>query len=229
MVVLSTVVAVIGLLRSNMTIEIGAMVRAPLLGPNMALSLATTLGDMHLARRALKASIAGILTAFLLSVGAALLFGLNAESPDIMSRTNVGLGDVGLALASGAAGAIAFTTGVSAALVGVMVAVALLPPLVCCGLLLGAGHETAALRALLLLLTNLICVNLAGVLTFMIQGIHPARWWEAARARRATRFAVGTWVVLLIALVGVILLSEKKQGHGLLPPRSSHRETPNAP
>jgi len=217
MVVLSTIVAVIGLMRGSVAIEIGAMVLAPLLGPNMALSLATTLGDMKLARRALKAGVAGILTAFVLSVGIALLFRIDASSSEIMSRTNVGLGDVGLALVSGVAGALAFTTGVSAALVGVMVAVALLPPLVSFGLLLGAGRSTAALGALLLLLTNLICVNLAGVVTFMVQGVHPVRWWEAARARRATRFAVATWTALLLALVGVILLSEKKQGRGLLP------------
>ena len=41
-----------------------------------------------------------------------------------------------MALASGCAGALAFTTGVSAALIGVIVAVALLPPLV----MLGGGH-----------------------------------------------------------------------------------------
>ena len=229
MVVLSTIVAVIGLMRNNVAIEIGAMVLAPLLGPNMALSLATTLGDLKLARRALKAAGAGILTAFVLSVGIALLFRVNPNSPEIISRTIVGLGDVGLALASGVAGALAFTTGVSATLVGVMVAVALLPPLVSFGLLLGAGHSVAALGALLLLLTNLICVNLAGVVTFMVQGIHPSRWWEAARAKKATRFAVATWAALLLALVGVILLSQKKQGRGLIPGHISDARTTPAP
>ena len=121
MVILSTIVAVIGLMRDNVAIEIGAMVLAPLLGPNMALSLATALGDMDLARRALKAAGAGILTAFVLSMGIALLFRVNPNSPEIISRTNVGLGDVGLALASGVAGALAFTTGVSATLVGIII------------------------------------------------------------------------------------------------------------
>jgi uncharacterized hydrophobic protein (TIGR00341 family) len=217
MVVLSTIVAVIGLMRNNVAIEIGAMVLAPLLGPNMALSLATTLGDMELARRALKAAVAGILAAFALSVGIALVLRVDPSSSEIMARTNVGLGDVGLALASGVAGALAFTTGVSATLVGVMVAVALLPPLVSFGLLLGGGHSAAALGAMLLLVTNLICLNLAGVVTFMVQGIHPRKWWEAARARKATRFPVVTWAALLLALVGVILLSQKKQGHRFFP------------
>ena len=210
MAALSTIVAILGQLRNNVAVEIGAMVLAPLLGPNMALSLATTLGDLELARRALRVAVVGILVALALSVGAGLLFPINPQSPEIVSRTSVDLGDVVLALASGTAGALAFTTGVSATLIGVMVAVALLPPLVAFGLLLGAGEGVLALRALLLLLTNLICVNLAGVVTFVVQGIHPARWWEADRARKATRVAIVSWVLLLAALVAVIAVAQRK-------------------
>jgi hypothetical protein len=53
---------------------------------------------------------------------------------------------------------------------------------------------------------NLICVNLAGVTTFLVQGIHPASWWEKDRAVKATRIAIGLWVALLAGLVGMILL-----------------------
>jgi hypothetical protein len=54
-VILSAIVATMGVLRDNVTVVIGAMVIAPLLGPNAALTLATTLGDGDLARTALKA------------------------------------------------------------------------------------------------------------------------------------------------------------------------------
>ncbi|HVU22947.1 MAG TPA: TIGR00341 family protein [Opitutus sp.] len=209
MVTLSTVVAIIGQIRNNMAVEIGAMVLAPLLGPNIALSLATTLADVELARRALKAAVAGFATALAISVLTAFVFAVDPASPEIASRTHVGLGDVGLALASGVAGALAFTSGVSAALVGVMVAVALLPPLVTFGLLLGAGHPHLAIQAGLLLLTNLICVNLAGVVTFMVQGVRPISWWEASRARTATRFAILLWAAMLLALVSALILSRR--------------------
>jgi len=52
MVVLSTIVAAIGLYYNSVAIIIGAMVIAPLLGPNMAMALATTLGDLPLLWRA---------------------------------------------------------------------------------------------------------------------------------------------------------------------------------
>jgi uncharacterized hydrophobic protein (TIGR00341 family) len=209
MTVLSTVVAAIGLLYNSVAIIIGAMVIAPLLGPNVALALGTTLGDLSLLRRALLTALAGIATAMAVSVIIGVLVHVDPTLPEVASRTRVALGDIALGLAAGCAGALAFTTGVSATLIGVMVALALLPPLVACGLLLGAGHPVLAVGALSLFLVNLICVNLAGVITFLVQGIHPLSWWEKNRAGRATRIAIGLWGALLAVLVGMILLLRK--------------------
>ncbi|KPL03075.1 MAG: hypothetical protein AMJ90_04115 [candidate division Zixibacteria bacterium SM23_73_2] len=209
MVILSTIVAALGILLNNIFAIIGAMVIAPLLGPNVALSLATTLGDIDLAKRALKANLSGIFTALFISIIIGTIFTVSPDIHVLAFRTKTGLGDVVLALASGSAGALAFTTGISTALVGVMVAVALLPPLVTFGLLLGSGHFQMALGAMLLLLINLICINLAGVTTFLAQGIRPITWWEADRAKKATRDAIIIWGVLLLALIIVILLTQR--------------------
>jgi uncharacterized hydrophobic protein (TIGR00341 family) len=206
MTVLSTIVAAIGLRHNSVAIIIGAMVIAPLLGPNMALALGTALGDLALLRRALLTALAGIGTAMVLSVIIGMLVHVDPTLSEIASRTQVGTGDIVLALASGSAGALAFTSGVSATLIGVMVAVALLPPLVTFGLLMGNGQPALATGALALFLMNLICVNLAGVGTFLVQGIRPATWWEKGRAVRATRIAIGLWVALLAVLTGLILL-----------------------
>ncbi|MHB1215169.1 MAG: TIGR00341 family protein [Thiobacillus sp.] len=206
MVVLSTIVAAIGLYYNSVAIIIGAMVIAPLLGPNMALALATTLGDLSLLRHAALTALAGIATTMVLAVIIGVLLQVDPAAPEMASRNGVGLGDLAVALASGAAGALAFTTGVSATLIGVMVAVALLPPLVAFGLLLGGGHAALAMGALSLFLMNLICVNLAGVTTFLIQGLRPATWWEKDRAGKATRTAIVLWTVLLAGLIGMILL-----------------------
>ena len=64
MVFLSAVVAAVGLLRNDVAVIIGAMVIAPLLGPNVAMSLATTLGDFELLRRALVTNVTGLGAAF---------------------------------------------------------------------------------------------------------------------------------------------------------------------
>ena len=209
MAALSTLVAAFGLYYDSVAIIIGAMVMAPLLGPSVALALGTALGDLSLLRRALLTSLTGIAVTMVLSVVLGVMLQANPASPELASRNAVAMGDIVVALASGSAGALAFTTGVSGALIGVMVAVALLPPLVTFGLLLGGGHPTMAAGALALFLVNLICVNLAGVITFLAQGIQPATWWEKERAASATRIAIGLWVALLAASVGAILLLRK--------------------
>ncbi len=210
MVALSSIVAAIGLLRSNVAIIIGAMVIAPLIGPNVALSFATTLGDIRLARDSLLANIAGIATAFVIAIPLGFFFMVNPNTPEIASRTVVGIGDIILALAAGSAGALAFTTGIPTILIGVMVAVALLPPLVTCGMLIGGGHHQEALNALLLLSINIICINLAGVVTFFLQGIKPITWWEADKAKKASFRAIMIWVLSLLALTAIIYISQKR-------------------
>jgi uncharacterized hydrophobic protein (TIGR00341 family) len=209
MVALSSIVAAIGVIRDNVAIIIGAMVIAPLLGPNVALSLATTLGDTCLAQRALKASLVGIITAITLSFFLGSILNVDPSASEIASRTTVGLAEVAVALAAGSAGALAFTSGISTSLIGVMVAVALLPPLVTFGLLMGSGHESLAIYAMLLFIINLISVNLAGVVTFLIQGIRPTGWMEAKRAKRTTYAALLLWMIMLAALVIIILISQK--------------------
>jgi uncharacterized hydrophobic protein (TIGR00341 family) len=206
MVGLSAVVAALGVINQSTAVVIGAMVIAPLLGPNLALSLATALGDAKLAGRAVRANLAGLGLAFAESVAIGFAVPIAPSLYQAMNRFGIHPGEVVLALASGCAGALAFTTGAPAALIGVMVAVALLPPLVTCGLLVGAGSFRLAVEPFQLTAANVICVNLAGVITFVAQGIRPHRWWEADRARRAVRVAIALWTVTLVLLLAVALM-----------------------
>ncbi|MCB1662233.1 MAG: TIGR00341 family protein [Pseudomonadales bacterium] len=212
MVALSTIVAAIGLLRGDVAIIIGAMVIAPLLGPNIALPLAFTLGDLELAKKSFKTIGIGVITAGILST--AIGWGITVEptAPELIARTHAGTGDIILAFAAGAAGSLAFTSGAPAVVVGVMVAVALLPPLVAAGLLAGSGHAGLATGALMLALTNVTCINLAAVATFFLQKVRPRTWWEAARAKKATRFAVSIWIILLLMLFALMLLGYVEAG-----------------
>jgi len=214
MALLSTVVCAVGLLRDNVAVLIGAMVLAPLLGPNVALALATTLGDTKLAVTALRIGLASLGTALALSMAVGLVVAVDPLAAEIAARTEVSFSDIVLALAAGSAGALVFTSGVPTALIGVMVAVALLPPVVALGLLVGSGQWRPAEGSLLLLLINVACVNLAGVVTFLIRGVRPRSWWDATRARKATRIAVIAWCVVLVILALLIVLV-RQRGAGL--------------
>jgi hypothetical protein len=68
------------------------------------------------------------------------------------------------------------------------------------------GNFDAALGALLLATVNIVCVNLAGVVTFFAQNIRPWTWWEADRARRATRIAIALSTLALPLLAGLIVV-----------------------
>lgn len=208
LILLSSIVAAIGVLRGDIAVIIGAMVIAPLLGPNVGLSLATTLADSDLGKRALKTNAFGILISFLVALAIGLFLTVDPDIPILASRTKVSLGDIVLALAAGSAGSIAFTRGLSEYLIGVMVALALVPTLVASGLLVGAGYFELAVGALLLFLVNLICINLAGVMTFLVQGIKPRSWWEADKAKRLSRLSLAIWITLLAVLIAVIAYLE---------------------
>jgi len=207
MVTFSTIVAALGMLRDSTAVVIGAMVIAPLLGPNVALALSTTLGDSDLFKKSVRTNITGILVALLISVVMGIFLSVDTTVYEIGSRTQVHLSDIALALASGAAGVLAYTIGMSAAVIGVMVAVALLPPLVTAGLLIGDMQFSAAYYAFLLLTTNVICVNLAAVATFALQGVSPRTWYKAEKAKKINKIAFALWTVLLLILAMLIFIA----------------------
>jgi len=204
MVILSTIVAALGILRDNTAVVIGAMVIAPLLGPNVGLALSTALADLKLGRLSFLTNITGLLAALAISVALGIFMDVDQNLYQIASRTELHLSDIALALASGAAGVLAYTVGMSAAVIGVMVAVALLPPLVVTGLLAGDMQWELAFFSFILLLTNVICVNLAAVATFITQGVRPRKWYEAEQAKKTNKIALSIWISLTIVL-GLII------------------------
>lgn len=203
----STVVAAIGLDADNVAAVIGAMVIAPLLGPILAFSFATALGDFALLVRSARSAAAGLAT----GIGAAALISLvmpiNQGSHELMSRTIVGLDSIALALAAGAAAALSIATGMSSALVGVMVAVALLPPAAAIGLFLGAGAFDFAGRALLLLVVNVVCIMLSSQAVYAYKGVRPRTWFEQRSAKHAMRINLIVLAILLGIATAVILLT----------------------
>jgi uncharacterized hydrophobic protein (TIGR00341 family) len=172
----------------------------------VGLSLATTLGDAKLSRESFKTLAVGVGLCFALSAGAGLLLGLPEVTHELALRSVTSYSDIILAMVSGAAGIITVTLGVPTSLVGVMVALSLLPPLIAGGLFLGAGLFPEAGGAVLLFAANIICLNLAGVGTFLAQGIRPLSWWDKERAKKATLRAALIWTALLAALIGLMFL-----------------------
>lgn len=206
-VLISCLVAAVGMIRDSVALVIAAMVIAPLLLPCMALGLGTTVGDLPMILRSMRTAAVGLVTGLALSLVIGLIVPFDPTVHEIAARSEVRLSDLLIAVAAGMAGALAVTTGVSASLIGVMVAVALVPPLVAVGLLIGAGEYDAAYGAAILVTTNVACVNLAAVGMFLFQGIRPNSWAEQDRAKLAVRHALVGWGVLLAVLTLLILFA----------------------
>lgn len=203
---LSAIVAAIGMIENSVAAVIGAMVIAPLLGPNLALALGTTLGDISLTRRAILANLAGLG----LAIAVAFLISLMVEpttNVQLTDRTIISYGALILALASGAAAVLSLSAGAAAGLVGVMVAVALMPPAVGLGLFMGWGHWIQAEQAALLLVINITAINLSAKLVLVFRGVSPRRWPDKSRAKRSSRWSFGFWgISLLVTLVLIYLV-----------------------
>ncbi len=197
---LSTIVVVFGLAADNVAAVIGAMVIAPLLGPILAFALGSALGDFGLMSKASRTALSGLFLGMAISVVIGLVFDVDLGSAELSSRTIVGLDSTALALASGAAAALSIVAGLPSTLVGVMVAVALLPPAAATGLFAGSGDFPLAARAGLLLMINIVSVNLAALLVFFFKGVRPRTWLERRSAKRSVLINAAVWAVLIVAL-----------------------------
>jgi len=201
---LSTIVALIGLLQDNVAVVVGAMVIAPFLGPNLAFAFGTSQGNRELMVSAFFTGVTGIVLATLMAASVGYIWEGVPQTTELMTRTSVGLSGVALAVASGVAGVLSLTTGLSMTLVGVMVAVALLPPAATLGFMIGAGEFSLALGAALLLIVNIVCVNLSGLVVFITKGIRPRHWIERKMAKPYVYGGTLFWGAALAGLMIII-------------------------
>jgi uncharacterized hydrophobic protein (TIGR00341 family) len=198
--VLSSIVAAIGLNGDSVAIVIAAMVIAPLLGPILAFALAAALGDLSLMKKATKTAVAGLGVGFGFAFALTFFMDVNIVSKEMTDRTFITPAIIALALASGAAAALSLSTGISSALVGVMVAVALLPPSVASALFLGAGEYEKSAGAAILLALNVVCAVLSAQLVFVYKGVRPRTWSSQVKASRSVKINAAVWIGLLAAL-----------------------------
>ncbi len=204
MVFLSTIVAAIGLIQDNVAIVIAAMVIAPLLGPNLALSFATALGEKDLIKKSLLTCIGGLVAAIIPCFVLGFFLPVDLGSEQLISRTQIDYAAIILALASGAAAVLSMTTGVSSALVGVMVSVALLPPAAAFGIYIGLNQFNLAIDSGFLLLTNLASVGLSAQIVLAFMGIRPRTFLEKRAANQSSLVQIGICLLFLIIISVVI-------------------------
>ncbi|MDH5473259.1 MAG: TIGR00341 family protein, partial [Gammaproteobacteria bacterium] len=58
---------------------------------------------------------------------------------------------------------------------------------------------------------NVVCVNLATKIVFMVKGISPRTWWQKEKARRAMKIYILVWLTVLVILSIIIYLRGNMQ------------------
>jgi uncharacterized hydrophobic protein (TIGR00271 family) len=120
-------------------------------------------------------------------------------APDVLS--------LAVALAAGVAGALSLSSGVSSALVGVMIAAALVPPTAVVGIGLAWGSPTTVFGSAVLVLVNFLSINFAALAVLWYNGYRPERWFrlDEARSETLTRIAVlGVAILVLSSFLGAV-------------------------
>jgi uncharacterized hydrophobic protein (TIGR00341 family) len=207
--VVSAVIATAGLLLDSPAVVVGSMVIAPLIGPAIAASVGTVVVDDELFARAVRLQVLGVVV----SVASAAAFAWFVKTvhlippftdvtaiPEVRERLAPDFLSLAVAVGAGVAGALSLTAGVSAALVGVMIAVALIPPAATVGIGIAWGQPTVSLGSSVLVLVNLLSINLAALVVLWYSGYRPTSWLQLDDARGATLRRVGVLVVAIVLL-----------------------------
>ncbi len=212
LVTLSCIIATLGLITDSVAVIIGAMLVAPLMSPIIGLSLASIAGEQRIFRKALLALGEGVLLAVALSAAVswlaqALPFGSLIELPrEVLLRTRPSPFDLIIALAGGAAATYALAQPrLSAALPGVAIATALMPPLCVVGIGFTLQQPDIYLGAVLLFLTNLTAISFASILVFASLGFRPAK--ANQRWHRIPRSMIISAILVLIVTIPLVLVT----------------------
>jgi uncharacterized hydrophobic protein (TIGR00271 family) len=170
LVVVSGLISILGLLLPSSAVLIGAMLISPLMMPIIGLGFGIATFDLAEIRRAAFALAAGAAIAVLLCAGFVALSPVQTVTSEIAARTKPNLFDLLVALLSAVAGGYALIRGRGETVVGVAIAIALMPPLAVVGFGVATLNGTVAGGALLLFLTNLVTIALTAAVMARLYG-----------------------------------------------------------
>ncbi|SFB24413.1 TIGR00341 family protein [Algoriphagus aquimarinus] len=193
---LSTMIATFGLFGDSAPVVIGAMILAPLMGPIISLAMGALRQDGLLIKNSLITIFWGIVLGLIFSIIITWITPLEVLNNQITARIRPNLLDLGIAVASGIAGAYAYSKEeINKTLAGVAISVALVPPLAVAGIGIGWMDWGVFGGAMLLLGTNLAGIVMAASLTFLMLGFSPFRL-----AKRGLLISLGILIVIALPL-----------------------------
>lgn len=194
LIVISAAISLLGLLMPSVAVLIGAMLLSPLMMPIIGLGFGIATLDFREIRRAAIALAAGSAIAIVLSVILVSISPVQTITGEIAGRTRPTLFDLLVALLSALAGAYALIRGRGGTVVGVAIAIALMPPLAVVGFGIATWNWTIFAGSLLLFLTNAITIALTAALVARVYGF----------GSHLSRHHTGWQLTLFVVALGVL-------------------------
>jgi uncharacterized hydrophobic protein (TIGR00271 family) len=172
LLVLSTFIVTVGLLKNSLILVIGGMLVAPLLSPILSISLAVTIFNFKVLWRSLKIFIVSAAVTLLIAYGLGLIADFSIMNISLLELLRVSDLTVFLIpVAAGAAASFAWAKKeLNSSLPGVAVTVALLPPLAVAGLSLAVENFWIFKDALNVYLLNVLGIIIGSLIIFLLMG-----------------------------------------------------------
>ncbi len=202
LICLSTSLAALGLIRNSAAVVIGAMLVAPLMTPLVGAGLALVQGNRVLMRTAAKAVVGGFCLAFVIGAAVGWLHPGLELTPEMQSRGSPNVLDLAVALVGGVAAAYASARpNLSAALPGVAIAAALVPPIATAGIAFAGQRYVLCAGALLLFVTNIIAIVIGAAASLAVVGMHVSHDHHGREHRWMHRTSMALIVITAILCV----------------------------
>ena len=211
MALFATTIALAGLFLDNIAVVIGAMLLSPLLGPINAFAVNANLGRIRKVARSqfsvLVLLVAIVLLAAALTFTVSLFLEVSDNTAQIALRSHATLTDVAIALILGLASGLALFVGFPEILVGVAIAVAIVPPATVSGIGLALFNTNLFLGALILTFIYLFGLQLGSTLMLRIRGVQPRKYYQKTEAKKRSAYSILILALLLVMLALIVIFS----------------------
>ncbi|WP_196886566.1 DUF389 domain-containing protein [Aureivirga sp. CE67] len=189
--IMSILIASIGLNVSSTAVVIGAMLVSPLMGPIVGVGLSLAINDIDTLKRSM--TNLGVMIGLSL-VTSFLLFSFpifQEETPEILARTKPDVRDVFIAIAGGLALIIALTRHkeLTNTIAGIAIATALMPPLCTAGYGLATWNFAYFGGAMFLFMINTIFIALATFVTIKFLNFPVVRYFNSSKRKMIAQTA----------------------------------------
>ncbi len=174
-IIIAAFIAGAGLILNSAAIIIGSMIISPFMGPILGVSYGIISKNYLLVGKGIMGQFTSLLIAIgigvLLASLAFIIYGSPSITHEMMNRNFPTIFDLIVSIGAGLAVGFTITGKIQSSLVGIAIAVSLMPPAVNIGVSLIYGNLLLSFGSFILLMSNILAINFMAILIFKLKKI----------------------------------------------------------